>query len=179
MSKANIVLCVTGSIAAFKAAALASRLAKSKCNVQVVQTTGSKHFIGEATFEGLTGKPVLSDMFHKGTAMQHVDLVRWADVFVVYPCSANMIAKLSSGTSDDLTSCVFVANNFEKPFWIAPAMNTNMLEHPAVMKNLKTLSKWGCKVFSTGEGRLACGSKGLGRLAEPQYISAQIERMFL
>jgi len=170
MSKPKIVLQVTGSIAAFKAASLASLLAEAGFEVQCIMSDGARYFIGESTFEGLTGRPVLTDVFERGRAHDHINLVDWADLLVLYPASANHITRLRAGLADDLMGCLFLANNFRKPYWVAPAMNSNMLAHPAVTEALSTLESWGCRILPTGEGRLACGEVGPGRLLEPEEV---------
>jgi len=170
MSKPRVVLQVTGSIAAFKAASLASLLVEAGAEVQVVLSEGGRHFVGDSTFEGLTGRPVLSDLFERGRAHSHIDLVDWADLLLLYPASANHITRLRSGLADDLIGCLFLANNFRKPYWVAPAMNSNMLAHPAVADALSVLEGWGCRILPTGEGRLACGAIGYGRLLEPERV---------
>lgn len=168
MSRSRILLQVTGSIAAFKAAALASLLVENDTDVQCVMSEGAAHFIGESTFEGLTGRPVLGDVFERGRAHDHIRLAEWADLLLLYPASANHITRLRAGLADDLIGCLFLANNFRSPYWIAPAMNSHMLEHPAVNEALSVLEQWGCRILPTGEGRLACGDVGYGRLLEPE-----------
>jgi phosphopantothenoylcysteine decarboxylase/phosphopantothenate--cysteine ligase len=178
MSKPRILLIVSGSIAAFKAAALASQLVQDGCDVQAVLTAGGRHFVGEATFEGLTGKPVLYDVWAAGRAMDHISLVDEADLVLVYPASANTITRFRAGLADDLAGCLFLANNFRKPWWIAPAMNSNMFGHPAVAEALDVLSGWGCRILETGEGRMACGTTGPGRLLEPEDVTALVAEAF-
>ena len=178
MSKPRILLVVSGSIAAFKAAALASQLVQDGHDLQVVLTSGGRRFVGEATFEGLTGRPVLGDVFEHGHAMDHIELIDWADLVLVYPASANTVTRLRSGLADDLAGCLFLANNFRKPWWIAPAMNSNMFEHPAVTDALATLADWGCRILPTGDGRLACGDVGYGRLLEPERLAELIAEEF-
>ena len=178
MSKPRILLIVSGSIAAFKAAALASQLVQDGCDVQTVLTAGGRHFVGEATFEGLTGKPVLGDVWETGRAMDHISLVDDADLVLVYPASANTITRLRAGMADDLAGCLFLANNFRKPWWIAPAMNSHMFAHPAVAEALEVLEDWGCRILDTGEGRMACGTTGPGRLLEPEDVAALIAEAF-
>jgi phosphopantothenoylcysteine decarboxylase/phosphopantothenate--cysteine ligase len=170
MSGSRILLQVTGSIAAFKAAALASLLADDGADVQCVMSGGARSFIGESTFEGLTGKPVLGDVFERGRAHDHIRLAEWADLLLLYPASANHITRLRAGLADDLIGCLFLANNFRSPYWIAPAMNSHMLEHPVVADALSVLEGWGCRILPTGEGRLACGDVGYGRLLEPERM---------
>ena len=178
MSKPRILLIVSGSIAAFKAAALVSQLVQDGFEVQTVLTGGGRYFIGEATFEGLTGKPVLGDVFEHGRAMDHIERIDWADLVLVYPASANTITRFRAGLADDLAGCLFLANNYRKPWWIAPAMNSNMFAHPAVSEALETLGQWGCRILSTGEGRLACGTTGPGRLLEPEAVATLIGESF-
>jgi phosphopantothenoylcysteine decarboxylase len=178
MSKARIVLIVSGSIAAFKAAALASRLVQDGHEVQTVLSTGGARFVGAATFEGITGKPVLGDLWEHGRAMDHIDLVDWAELLLVYPASANTITRLRAGIADDLTGCLFLANNFRKPWWIAPAMNSHMFGHPAVTDALGVLEGWGCRILPTDEGRMACGTTGAGRLLEPEAVEKLISEAF-
>ena len=170
MSNPRIVLMVSGSIAAFKAASLASQLVQDDFEVQVVLSSGARKFVGEATFEGLTGRKVLGDLFEPGEAMDHIERVDWADLLLIYPCSANTLTRLRAGHADDLAGCLFLANNFRKPWWIAPAMNGNMFAHPAITSSLETLSEWGCRILPTGEGRLACGDTGYGRVLEPEKV---------
>jgi phosphopantothenoylcysteine decarboxylase/phosphopantothenate--cysteine ligase len=178
MSKPEILLIVSGSIAAFKAAALTSQLVQSGYEVQAVLTAGGRYFVGETTFEGLTGRPVPADLFEPGRAMDHISLVEQADLVLVYPASANTITRLRAGLADDLAGCLFLANNFRKPWWIAPAMNSNMIDHPAVEDALRVLEQWGCRVLPGAEGRLACGDTGPGRVAEPEDVAAMIAGAF-
>ncbi|MCW8924952.1 MAG: hypothetical protein OQJ84_01750 [Xanthomonadales bacterium] len=178
MSKPEILLIVSGSIAAYKAAALASQLVQDGYAVQTVLTAGGRHFVGEATLEGLTGRPVLTDLFESGRAMDHISLVEAADLVLVYPATANTITRLRAGLADDLPGCLFLANNFHKPWWIAPAMNSNMFAHPAVAEAIEALEQWGCRVLPSGEGRLACGATGPGRVAEPEEVATLIAEAF-
>ena len=178
MSRANILLQITGSIAAFKAAALASLLTQDGYEIQCVVSESGLKFIGEATLEGLTGKTVLSDMFERGRALDHISLVDWADLLLVYPATANHMTRLRAGLADDLIGTLFLANNFRKPFWVAPAMNSHMFAHPAVDEALHILENWGCRVLPTGEGRMACGTVGYGRLLEPEATAVLIREAF-
>lgn len=167
MSQSKILLQITGSIAAFKAASLASMLIDAGHEVQCVLSDGGRRFVGESTFEGLTNRRVLGDLFKPGHAHDHIRLAEWADVMLLYPASANHITRLRVGLADDLIGCLFLANNFRTPYWIAPAMNSDMLAHPAVVEALSVLENWGCRILPTGSGRLACGETGDGRLIEP------------
>ncbi|MEE4272017.1 MAG: flavoprotein [Thermoanaerobaculales bacterium] len=170
MSKSRILLQVTGSIAAFKAASLASMFIDAGHDVQCVLSDGGRRFVGEATFEGLTHRQVVGDIFEPGHAHDHIRLAEWADLMLLYPASANHITRLRSGLADDLIGCLFLANNFRTPYWIAPAMNSHMLAHPAVREALSTLGSWGCRILPTGSGRLACGEAGDGRLIEADEV---------
>ena len=176
MSKTRILLQITGSIAAFKAASLASMLVDRGFEVQCVASEGGLRFIGAPTLEGLTGKPVLTDMFERGRALDHISLVDWADLLLLYPATANHITRLRAGLADDLIGTLFLANNFREPYWVAPAMNSNMFAHPAVTGALEELESWGCRILPTGEGRLACGTVGYGRLLEPETTLALIQK---
>lgn len=176
MSRPNVLLQVTGSIAAFKAAALASLLVQDGYDVQPVVSEGARYFLGEATLEGLTGRPVLQDLFERGRALEHIDLADWADLLLLYPASANHVTRLRAGLADDLIGCLFLANNFRTPYWIAPAMNSHMFAHPALEEAIATLEGWGCRILPTGEGRLACGTVGYGRLLEPERVAALIRQ---
>lgn len=166
----KITLLLSGSIAAFKACALVSALIKDGHEVQCVASEGALRFVGAASLEGLSGKAVLSDLWEHGKAMAHIELRRWSDLFVFYPASANRINQLAAGISADLIGSIFLANNLEKPFWIAPAMNANMLAHPATQEALAKLDNWGYRIVHGEPGSLACGDIGSGRLAEPEYM---------
>lgn len=174
-AKKNVVLMVSGSIGAFKAASLASLMVKNGWDVQCISTEGGRYFIGDAALEGLTGKKVLKCMFEPGRALDHITLADWAEHLVLYPASANRITRLHAGLADDLIGALFLANNFRKPWWLAPAMNSNMYQHPAVHAALEQLSSWGARIMPTGEGWLACGTVGYGRLLEPEDALALLE----
>lgn len=170
----RILLLVTGSIAAYKAAALASSLVQDGYEIQTIVSEGGLHFVGPSTFEGLTGRPVLTEMFDHGRAMEHIQLTEWADLLLLYPATAHHLSRLRAGLADDLIGALFLANNFRKPFWIAPAMNSEMFAHPAIREHLAALEAWGCRILPTGEGRMACGTVGAGRLLEPEATHALI-----
>lgn len=173
----HIVLGVTGSIAAYKAAVLSSSLVKEGAKVRVIETKNALKLVGEATFEGLTHNRVLIDTFSPDNAsgVEHVDLAGWTDVFVVAPASADIIAKFACGIADDMLSTAFLAVRRDTPVLIAPAMNTNMYENPATQENLATLKRRGIKIMEPGVGPLACGTEGKGRMAEPSEILFHIE----
>jgi phosphopantothenoylcysteine decarboxylase/phosphopantothenate--cysteine ligase len=176
--KKNILLLVTGSVAAFKAAALASKLAQAGFDVQTVLSSGAKEFVGAATFEGLTRGRVYASTFAPGDAMAHIDLARWADLTLIYPASGNTLTKLAMGRADDLIGTLFLAHDFKSPYWIAPAMNPSMLSHPAVAEAVAKLRRWGVTVLDSDDGRMACGEVGTGRLIEPEAMVSEIERHF-
>lgn len=175
MSDSNILICISGSISAYKAASLASALKKKGHSVKTVATENALKFIGPAALEGITGEPVLTDMFNPGYQIPHINLSEWADLIIVYPASAATIARLRMGLAEDLLSAIFLSNNFRKPYWISPAMNINMLAHPAVGENLNILKKWGAKIIDPEEGILACGTVGKGRAPEPEKMAELIE----
>lgn len=170
MLKSKILFFVSGSIAGFKAAQVVSTLVQNGHEVQVIATDSALHFVGTATFEGLTGRPVLTSLWEEGHAMDHIHLTRWADLAVLCPASANTIARIANGLADDLVSAMALAWPREKPFFVFPAMNTQMLLNEATQKNLKTLSERGFKLAPCGDGNLACGEVGGGRLLEPDAI---------
>lgn len=170
MSKYKFLVGVTGSIACYKTCTLISQLVKSGHEVQVVATRSAFNFVGAATLEGLSGRPVACEQFVSGQMMDHIALARWADIFVVAPLTASHLGHFANGIADDLLSTLFLAFEPTKPFYIAPAMNTKMLEHPATQENLKRLTAWGTHVISPNSGRLACGEEGAGKMAEPEEI---------
>ena len=179
MSKGKILFQLSGSIACFKACQLLSRLVQNDFEVEVVATSAALEFVGEATLEGLTGKKVHTDTFARGEYMNHIRLVRWADLILLCPATANSLNKLASGTADDLLGTLFLAHDFTKPYLIAPAMNTQMLRHPATQSSIETLTEWGVEFLAPSAGSLACGEIGEGRLAEPDVLFEQIARRFV
>ncbi|WP_413568949.1 bifunctional phosphopantothenoylcysteine decarboxylase/phosphopantothenate--cysteine ligase CoaBC [Bdellovibrio sp. HCB117] len=170
MSKSKVLFIMTGSIACYKACHVVSRLVQANCEVQVVATPSALKFVGNATLEGLTGKPVVSDMYAAGNVMDHIHLMRWADVVLVAPATASFINKAAQGVGDDLVQTLFLAHDFKKPFLIAPAMNTSMYKHPVTQKSLQTLRDMGLQILETASGILACGEEGWGKLLEPDLI---------
>jgi len=179
---AKILLGVTGSIAAYKACDLTSKLVQNGHEVRIVLSDGAKNFVGAATFEGLTSEPVLTSGFEEGNRMAHIHWERWADLILVYPATANTINQMSQGLGSDLLGMIFLAHEFRKdgskPFWIAPAMNPFMLNHPATRGSLEKLKSWGVKVLESTSGRTACGEEGSGRLVEPLTALNAIENFF-
>jgi len=174
MSKVKILVKITGSIAAYKSAYLISKLMQDDFDVEVVATRSALQFIGIATIEGLTHKPVHTDMFEPGKMMSHIDLSKWADIIIVVPADANTINKFAHGIADNLVTSLFLAHDRDKPYLIAPAMNTAMFLHPATQESLKKLSDWGIQILPTDEGYLACGDTGDGKLLDPDIIYGHI-----
>ena len=170
MLKNKILVIITGSIAAYKTAYLISRLIQAGFEVEVVVTDSSLKFIGTATIEGLTHRPVYTECFEAGRMMSHIDLAKWADLTIVVPAGANTINKFANGIADNLVTSLFLAHDKEKPYLIAPAMNTNMFNHPATQSSLTKLTEWGIHILPTDEGYLACGDKGKGKLLNPDII---------
>jgi phosphopantothenoylcysteine decarboxylase / phosphopantothenate---cysteine ligase len=165
---------MSGSIAAFKACQVISKLVQNGDEVQVVATKSTFQFIGEMTLEGLSGKKVLTDLWESGRAMDHIHLTRWADFAMVCPASANTIAKLAHGFSEDLLSAMALAWPADKKFFVFPAMNQQMLQASVTQENLKRLEQRGFTVAPTQSGSLACGEEGPGRLLEVEEILARV-----
>lgn len=170
----KILIQISASISCYKVCDSISRLKKEGHEIKVVLSPSAEDFIGRATLEGLSGNPVSTRIFMDGEMMSHIYLARWADLICLLPASANQINRLSQGIADDLIGAIALANNFLKPFWIFPAMNSQMLAHPATQRSLKTLESWGTRVFPTDTGELACGETGAGRLLNPDIIFEEI-----
>ena len=171
----EILVGVTGGIAAYKAALLVSRLVQEGAAVSVVMTEHATRFVGPLTFQALSRRPVYTDLFAEGAyEADHIALADRAEVAVVAPATANAIGKLAGGIADDLLSTVLVA--LRVPVILAPAMNEAMWNHPAVQANVETLRRRRVRFVGPEEGRLACGTEGLGRMAEPETILAEIVR---
>ncbi len=167
MSKSkNVVLGVTGSIAAYKAADLASLLVKGGCTVRVVMTTDAQKFITTLPFKTLSRHPVVTDLYDEseGWKPSHIELADEADLLLVAPATAQTIAKMALGLADDALSCVALALNPKAKVLIAPAMNGKMWLHPATQQNVATLRKRGAEFIGPEKGLLSCGYEGLGRL---------------
>ncbi len=171
---AKVLFQMSGSIAAYKACHVISRLVQAGCEVQVVATRSALEFVGRATLEGLTGRAVHSDTFAPSAYMSHIHLIRWADMAVLCPATANTLNKLTSGIGDDLLTTLFLAHDFKKPYLVAPAMNVAMFHHPTTQTSLHKLREWGVEILDTAEGMLACGEVGEGKLQDPENILNQI-----
>ncbi|SFU56984.1 bifunctional phosphopantothenoylcysteine decarboxylase/phosphopantothenate--cysteine ligase CoaBC [Alicyclobacillus macrosporangiidus] len=173
---ANVLLGVSGGIAAYKSAALCSLLVKRGYDVQVLMTENATRFVQPLTFQALSHRPVVVDTFAEPNPSEiaHIALADEADVFVIAPATANLIAKLAHGLADDMVTTTALACT--APMVIAPAMNVHMWDHPAVQQNLQVLKERGAVVVEPGSGQLACGYTGKGRLAEPEEILEVVER---
>lgn len=173
----NIVLGVTGSISAYKAADITSRLAKKGHDVHVVLTEGGSKFITPLTLQTLSKNRVHTDFFEEGIPkeVKHIDLAQNADVIVIAPASANIMAKIAHGIADDLLSATVMAGANLAPIYLAPAMNTNMYENPVVQENIEKLRSLGYRFIEPKESMLACGVTGKGALADVDEIVEIIE----
>lgn len=171
----NIVLGVTGSIAAYKAADVTSRLARAGAEVHVVLTADALRFITPLAFKTLSRHPVVTDLYdeEEGWKPAHVRLADEADLLLIAPATANTIAKLAHGIADDALTCIALALNPKAKTLIAPAMNGKMWLHPATQQNVATLKARGAEFIGPEEGMLSCGYEGLGRLWEAEKIAAR------
>lgn len=174
----NILLGISGGIAAYKSATLVSMLTKKGYNVQVIMTKSATQFITPLTLQTLSRNPVLYDTFDEKNpeVVAHIDAADRADLVVIAPATANTIAKLAHGIADDMLSTTLLA--VQCPIYISPAMNVHMYEHPSVIENMKILSSRGVKIIEPNEGPLACGYVGKGRMAEPEEIVQRIDEHF-
>ena len=172
----HIILGVTGSIAAYKIANLVSLLVKEKADVTVIMTQNATNFINPITFETLTGNKCLVDTFDRNFqySVEHVALAKLADVFLIAPASANIIAKAANGIADDMLTTTLLAAKCPKI--ISPAMNTNMYENPIVQDNLGKLRHYGMEIVAPANGYLACGDVGAGKMPEPDILSEYIKK---
>jgi phosphopantothenoylcysteine decarboxylase/phosphopantothenate--cysteine ligase len=171
-----IALGVTGGIGAYKSVEVARGLQKRGHDVVAIMTRSARRFVGEVTFEAITRRPVITDQFARGTNanIEHIALATDIGLLLIAPATANLIGKFANGIADDFLTSLYLATR--APVLMAPAMNTNMLDHPAVQRNLQTLAARGVTFVDPGEGFLACGWIGKGRLAEPDAIVDAAER---
>jgi phosphopantothenoylcysteine decarboxylase/phosphopantothenate--cysteine ligase len=176
MTKKNIVLGVTGSIAAYKACDIISSLKKKGHDITCLMTREAEEFITPLTLETISGNKVYKDMFQLPDKREiaHVSLAKRADLIVICPATASIIGKLAAGICDDLVTCTVISSR--KGVLIVPAMNENMYKHKLVQKNIRELKKAGYKFIDPVRGRLACGSVGMGHLADPSHIVKIIEK---
>ena len=172
----KVLLCVTGGIAVYKAAAFTSKLTQQGAEVKVVMSESATKLVTPLTFQALSRNEVYTNTFQENNpkVVAHIDLADWADLVVVAPATANIIGKIANGICDDMISTILLATTAD--VFVAPAMNVHMYEHPALRKNLQTLRDFGYQFIEPGEGYLACGYVGKGRLAEPEdmidYLNA-------
>lgn len=178
IDKKNILIGVTGGIAAYKVVEVASRLKKSGANVRVMMTLAATEFVSPRTFEEITGNAVFVEMFGDAAHFHvaHVALADFADLILIAPATANFLAKAAHGIADDLLTTTILAS--DKPLLIAPSMNTKMFLNSATQDNLKVLKARGVKILEPAVGELACGTSGKGRLPEPVEICAVVEKFF-
>jgi phosphopantothenoylcysteine decarboxylase / phosphopantothenate---cysteine ligase len=178
LKEKNILLCVTGGIAAYKAAVLTSKLTQAGADVRVIMSESACQFITPLTFQALSRNEVYIDTFDEKNpdVIAHIDLADWADLVLVAPATANTIGKLAQGIADNMITTTLLAT--KAPVWIAPAMNVNMYDHPAVKANIERLVSFGYQFIEPSEGYLACGYVGKGRLEEPERIVELLEEHF-
>ena len=172
----NILLGVTGGIAAYKIANLASMLKKQGANVKVIMTENACQFITPMTFETLTAQKVYTDTFDRNFEFKvdHIELGKWADVFLIAPATANVIGKLANGIADDMLTTTALA--MRCPIVVSPAMNTPMFENKVVMHNIMKLRTYGMDIIMPASGHLACGDSGAGKMPEPEMLLEYIKR---
>jgi phosphopantothenoylcysteine synthetase/decarboxylase len=180
LANKNILLGVTGGIAAYKVVDLASKITASGANIKTVMTQNACRFVEPISFEAVTGSVVFTSMWNQPEEYKigHIALADWADIVVVAPATANIIGKVANGICDDLLSTLLCACwplASQGRALLAPAMNNKMWENPIVQKNIATIKKIGYQLTGPAEGRLACGTEGLGRMSQPQEILETIE----
>ena len=164
----RIVLGVTGGVAAFKSAYLARRLVEQGAEVRVIMTRSSLEFLGPQTMAAITGSPPLTELFGTDRVSPHTELAAWAEVVVVAPATAATLSRMANGESDDLLVATLLA--YTGPVVVAPAMHTEMWEHPATRRNLNVLADDGVRIVGPAHGALASGDEGTGRMVEPEEI---------
>lgn len=174
----HIILGITGSIAAYKAAPLARLLIKGGAEVQIVMTPAACEFITPLTLSTLTSRPVITEFFSRrdGSWNSHVDLGLWADVMLIAPATAATLGKMVSGVADNMLITTYLSA--KAPVFIAPAMDLDMYQHPSTESNIKTLKSWGCHIIEAADGFLASHLTGKGRMQEPEAIVAELENFF-
>lgn len=178
MRNKRVLLCVTGGIAAYKAVALTSKLTQLHAKVKVIMSEHATKFVTPLTFQAISRNPVYIDTFDEidPEKIAHIDLAEWADVIVIAPATANVIGKLAHGIADDMVTTTLLATT--KPVFLAPSMNVHMYQHPSVQQNVDILASRGYRFIEPGEGYLACGYVGKGRMAEPEEIIDHLIRFF-
>jgi phosphopantothenoylcysteine decarboxylase/phosphopantothenate--cysteine ligase len=175
----NVLLCVTGGIAVFKAAALTSKLIQNGFSVKVAMTESAMEFVTPLTFQALSRDRVYTNTFEEKdpSKIAHVDVADWADLVLIAPATANVIGKVANGIADDMVTTILLKTT--APVMLAPAMNVHMYDHPAVRKNMETLRSFGYTFIEPNEGYLACGYEGKGRMAEPEDLLEMVKHHFI
>ena len=168
----EILLGITGGIAAYKSAIIVSRLTQSGIGVNVVMTRSATKLVAPQTFEALSGRPVRCSVFGTNMSHVHIELARSADLFCIAPATANILAKAAHGIADDLVSTLILS--FDKPILFAPAMNYSMWSKPSVQRNVEQLKSDGMLFIGPEAGHLSCGEAGIGRMTEPEAIIERI-----
>jgi len=175
----NVLLGVSGGVAAYKAVCLASRLTAAGARVNTVMTGNACRLVGPKSFEAVTNSAVFTSLWSTAEEFgqpSHIKLIDWADIIVVAPATANIISKIANGICDEILSTILCAG-LTKPILLAPAMNENMWKNPAVQRNIKVITDMGVELIGPETGRLACGTEGIGRMTEPQVILERIEKI--
>jgi phosphopantothenoylcysteine decarboxylase/phosphopantothenate--cysteine ligase len=175
LSGRRILLGITGGIAAYKSAYLARRLVEQGAEVRVIMTASAQEFVGSQTLAAITGHDVQTELFAGSSPSPHTDLASWAEIIVVAPATTNTLGKLAGGLADDLLSNTLLAARC--PVLLAPAMHTEMWEHPATQRNVSRLIDDGHRMVGPESGALAGGDEGVGRMAEPEQIVAALEKL--
>jgi phosphopantothenoylcysteine decarboxylase/phosphopantothenate--cysteine ligase len=177
----EVLLAVTGGIACYKSADLASKLVQAGCGLNVAMTEAAMEFIRPLTFQSITNRSIYTSMWQSTEYYQssHISLTQRADLLIIAPATANIIAKMAVGIADDLVSTMILAANGECPILLAPAMNTRMWEAPVVQANVEKLRQWGTHIIGPVSGRLACGTVGPGRMSEPADILQAATKILL
>ncbi|MGQ0429788.1 MAG: flavoprotein [Gammaproteobacteria bacterium] len=171
----RVLFQLTGSIACYKACELISRLVQRGVEVQTVASAAALRFVGASTLEGLSGRPVFTDVHEAGRMMDHVRLARWADAALLCPASADALNRLAAGLAGDAIGTLFLAWEIgARPYLIAPAMNSSMWSHPATRASCERLAGYGARILPVAAGRLACGESGEGRLSGIDDIEAAL-----
>jgi phosphopantothenoylcysteine decarboxylase/phosphopantothenate--cysteine ligase len=171
---AEILVGVTGGIAAYKTAIIVSQLRQMEHGVSVVMTESATELVGKSTFEALSGRPVRTAFFGSDRIHVHIDLARESDLFCIAPATANILSKAANGIADDLLSTLILS--FDKPVLFAPAMNPSMWNKPVIQNNVQKLIEFGATIIYPEFGRTSCGEVGVGRMAAPESIIKEIEK---
>lgn len=177
MQGKKIIIAVTGSIAAYKAAYLVRQFIKAKAEVKVIMTPNAKAFISSLTLSTLSKNDVYSDVIDEESWNNHVELGLWADAMIVAPATASTISKMANGQSDNIVTAVYLSAKC--PVFVAPAMDRDMWLHPSTVRNVELLKSYGNTLIDVGDGELASGLVGKGRMAEPDEIISQLDGFFL